>query len=653
MGLEVPELDDRTFEELLEDARKRIPVHTEEWTDYNVHDPGITILELLAWVAESDLYRLDQITDSHLQKFLALLDARPRPPKPATARLRLEPHPGVVGQTIPTGEPLAVEDVTGAVRTFETDAPVTLTDASVAAVVTDHGHGRTDNTIANRSDGMYFLALGERAERGSSMYVGFEGDPFMGGILELAAKFHTRNLPAPASHGEEEPTFEPSVEVAWEYCTNYDGWYRDVNWENLRVLRDETRQLYQGGTVRLERPENWNPDPAEILDHPRPLRWIRCTVAKAGHEIPPQLDTLYVNAVTATHRSTVTNEQLSRVGGGEVTTARPGQVFTFEHAPVLEATVTVGGDRWKLVDDFDGSGPADNHYVLDQAAGQIRFGDEVRGAVPEPGLRVVANRYVHGGGAAGNVSPAATWTFRDRFRDVGIASQSVSGGRDAETIDEARAGLRRDADTPYRAVTADDYRYVATNTPGLRFGRATAVVEAATRPADERAACEPHKEVRVVVVPFSTRDRPQPSEGFVDAVRCHVQTHRLLTDRVTVEPPRYVGVGVRTEIGLRSGYAESERIAAIEEALDAFLHPLNGFDGDGWPFGRRVYLSELYEVIAGVEGIDCVFDVSVSPSGERGIDSEGNVLVGKTGLVTPTDHDVTVRREYGDCRGES
>ena len=39
MGVEMPDLDDRSYEELLADARKRIPVHAEQWTDHNAHDP--------------------------------------------------------------------------------------------------------------------------------------------------------------------------------------------------------------------------------------------------------------------------------------------------------------------------------------------------------------------------------------------------------------------------------------------------------------------------------------------------------------------------------------------------------------------------------------------------------------------------------------
>lgn len=653
MGLEVPDLDDRTFEELLEDVRKRIPVHTEDWTDHNLHDPGITILETLAYVADSELYRLDRITDEHIEKYLALLGEPPRPPKSATAMLGLDPPPGVVGRPIPPDTTIAAEPVGGPVRLFETETPVMLTDASVGAVISEHPDGRSDLTTANRSAGMSYPAFGEAATEGSSLYIGFDGDPFVGGLLDLGIDFHEAGVPEPATHGDEESTFEPSVSVAWEYCPVDEDWHRDEAWTGLAVIRDETKELYEGGIVRLERPSDWPPPSDEMLDYPRPLRWIRCTIVDDGHEIAPRFNQVYTNPVRASHRSIVTDERLVRPDGGEETSARPDQTFAFANAPVLSATVTVGGETWDEVDSFDASGPDDEHYVLDAAAGTIRFGDELGGQIPEPGQEVVAEEYVHGGGAAGNVSANADWQFiDDELAGVGVDRRSVDGGRDADTVEDALGRIQRDRNTPFRAVTTDDYAYVATHTPGLRFGRAAAVVEEAVQPDDRSGECESGKRVRVVIVPFSTHERPEPSDAFLEAVRRHVEKHRLLTDRVSVEPAGYVGVGVSVEIGLETGYSAEGRTAAVESRLNEFLDPLDGYDGEGWPFGRPVYRSEIYETVDAVAGVDCVFDLSLRPTGDGGLDDEGSVTIANTALVYPTDHTVSVRRDYGSCGGE-
>ena len=73
MPLEIPQLDDRNFEELVKEAVARIPVHTPEWTNFNESDPGVTLVELFAFLTESLLYRSNQIPERNRKKFLSLL----------------------------------------------------------------------------------------------------------------------------------------------------------------------------------------------------------------------------------------------------------------------------------------------------------------------------------------------------------------------------------------------------------------------------------------------------------------------------------------------------------------------------------------------------------------------------------------------------
>ena len=76
MTLPSENLDDKTFEELVKEAVSRIPVYAPEWTDYNVHDPGITFIELFAWLVEMQIYRLNRVTGESYRKFLTLVRIR-------------------------------------------------------------------------------------------------------------------------------------------------------------------------------------------------------------------------------------------------------------------------------------------------------------------------------------------------------------------------------------------------------------------------------------------------------------------------------------------------------------------------------------------------------------------------------------------------
>ena len=73
MTLPMENLDDKSFGDLVRDAVARIPVYAPQWTDHNKTDPGITLIELLAWIVEMQIYRLNKVSDRSRLKFLKLL----------------------------------------------------------------------------------------------------------------------------------------------------------------------------------------------------------------------------------------------------------------------------------------------------------------------------------------------------------------------------------------------------------------------------------------------------------------------------------------------------------------------------------------------------------------------------------------------------
>src|SRR5450759_4094365 len=83
MALPVPNLDDRRFQDLVDDAKRLVQQRCPEWTDHNVSDPGVTLIELFAWMTEQYLFRLNQVPDKNLVAFLDLIGVRLRPAQPA------------------------------------------------------------------------------------------------------------------------------------------------------------------------------------------------------------------------------------------------------------------------------------------------------------------------------------------------------------------------------------------------------------------------------------------------------------------------------------------------------------------------------------------------------------------------------------------
>jgi predicted phage baseplate assembly protein len=73
MPITVPPVDDRRYADLVAESVARIAVHNPEWTNYNRSDPGITLLELFAFLTENLLYRANQIPERNRLAFLSLL----------------------------------------------------------------------------------------------------------------------------------------------------------------------------------------------------------------------------------------------------------------------------------------------------------------------------------------------------------------------------------------------------------------------------------------------------------------------------------------------------------------------------------------------------------------------------------------------------
>lgn len=106
----VPNLDDRNWEELVREAISLIPKYCPEWTNHNPSDPGITLIELFAWLMEMSIYRLNRVADKNFLAFLDLMGIDLQPPQPARALLTFSLVPGAKNfQVVPEGSSVATD----------------------------------------------------------------------------------------------------------------------------------------------------------------------------------------------------------------------------------------------------------------------------------------------------------------------------------------------------------------------------------------------------------------------------------------------------------------------------------------------------------------------------------------------------------------
>src|SRR4026209_2181847 len=96
-------LDNRTFDQLFQELRRRIPAYAPEWTDHNDSDPGITMLQMFSWLAEVVIYRLNKVPEKNYIKFLELMGIELHQPAPAQAELQFTLVKGAVKATVGAG----------------------------------------------------------------------------------------------------------------------------------------------------------------------------------------------------------------------------------------------------------------------------------------------------------------------------------------------------------------------------------------------------------------------------------------------------------------------------------------------------------------------------------------------------------------------
>lgn len=641
---EIPKLDDRTFEQLFREARLRIPRYAPEWTDFNESDPGITLLQLGAWLTESILYRLNRVPERNYLKFLELLGLELEPALPAEAQLVFTPKGKVVPALVPAGSRVAGQPAGGGdALIFETAADLQPVAMPLADVLVLDGGSFSAVTELNEEPGKTFRPLGWVPQPGNALYLGFEPpDPARPGrVFPLEIRFHCF-LPAAATAGEPvacgTPAPAPPVDLVWEYKRSGAS----KTWRRLNLLADDSAAFTQDGPIQVAGPaessDDLEPFPLAATD---PRFWIRCRLRSGAYPAgaAPEIDFVRVNAVSAVNLSTVFEEVLSPPADG-----LPGLVRTVRFKPVerdsLELWVEgqdVEPERWRRVDDLISSGPDDPHFTLNATAGEVTFGDGANGRIPPAGADVVARRYRWGGGGAGNLPAGAIATPLTPL--VGIDSvtnpRAAAGGRDEQTIAE----LKREAPSRLRhrsrAISAADFAAIAEGAGGV--GRAHAI--ALAHP--DHPGVDVPGAVTVIVVP-DRGDVPRvPSAELLRSVCGYLEEFRLLTTEVYVRGPVYVPVEVGARLIVRRYAALDKVVRDVTARLAEYLDPLvRGFGEDLYPTRLIDVILNVPDVVAvPLEGFELTVDGQPQPRDGR------QVRIAPEGLVYGGEHRLVAVRE--------
>jgi predicted phage baseplate assembly protein len=613
-------LDDRSFQELVNEARLRISRRCPEWTEHNVSDPGITLVELFAWLTETIIFRLNRVPEKLHVTLLELLGIQIAPPSAATTTLRFRlSAPATEPVTIPAGE-----TEVGTVRTageeavvFQTSEDFTIPPARPIAYAVKRGGAVKDVGVAGgvaRPKGPDQLAFGTPPTPGDALYIGFD--------TSLANMLLEVDVDCSQARGAGVDPEDPPLR--WEVSCAEE----ETGWLEADVIEDLTGGFnYGAGKVTVQLPARHSAVP--IAGHRG--YWVCCRLdskTRSGetgvaYTHPPEIRSISAAPIGAVIPAAHSARQLEETLGTSDGTS--GQVFELRYSPVLETAPEEflevldpeggGWERWELRESFVESKPGDRHYVLDLASGQVELGPAIRtpdgswrqyGAVPAKGATLRFSRYRHGGGRDGNVAPGTLTVLKGSIPGVATVTNLTPalGGVDPESLESARTRAAMEIRTRYRAVTTEDFEFLC--------GEAT--------PRVARAVCVPPGEdglVRVHILPeVSPADRQltleelSPDESLLAEVGAYLDERRLIGTTVELTPVKLHGVSVVVNLQA-SASADLERVEQdVAYALYTYLNPLVGGSvdglGEGWEFGRALNQGELYGVVRSIEGVEFI-----------------------------------------------
>ncbi len=260
--LQVPRLDGDDYEKIFERAKARIPTLTQEWTNFNAADPGITTLQTFAWLYDTLHYYMNASGEAHKLKYFKLLGIEPVE-RPAACVLALE---GEGPLDVPRGARVWADDVP-----FETQEAFAGEANRLCAVYLDEGGRLADLSPRAGVDGGFAPLFAPGTAPGAALYLGF-AKPFAARAklyLEIEAQPRT-------PFGED---FSLAA-FAWEA---FDG----EEWRAVRAERDETCGFLKSGFVTLcfDAPCA----PAAPQEGMAKACYVRCRLAENHFDLTPRL----------------------------------------------------------------------------------------------------------------------------------------------------------------------------------------------------------------------------------------------------------------------------------------------------------------------------------------------------------------------------
>ena len=269
--LKVPQLDDITYEQIMQRAVGRIPGMTDQWTDFNYHDPGITVLSTYAWLVDMLNYYMDATGDIHILKYLKLLGLNQRTSHHAKAYMGIGGEPD--GVEIPKGMRLYAQDTC-----FEVAQTQEIMENPFLSYISEIDGEGIDLTAFAGVDGEYARLFAEEFTDCAIAYLGFEKELSGQVMIQVSVEENEKRAPF------DDDFFMSSLK--WQYHGS-DGWM------DITEMKDLTNGFLRNGMIHIHIPDQT--EPFTHKDGEASAHYIRCILQTYTYDVQPKLGSVYVN----------------------------------------------------------------------------------------------------------------------------------------------------------------------------------------------------------------------------------------------------------------------------------------------------------------------------------------------------------------------
>lgn len=642
--------DSQSFLEIVEKAEENIQTIYPAWTNYNLADSGMTLLELFAYMTEMQQFHLEQLGTSHYMAFLHLLGICPKGFQAARVYAKLE---GVKDSFLLHKGTKVLADT----LVFEAEQSIYI----------------EKEDILLEENLQPFYPFGERPETESHYNIRLRHKLEKNTVHTLYFNLYDE-YPVPRNPIDKKE-FIPFIELQLEY---YDG----MEYRACKIEKDTTFGLLQKGTVqfcfdgnmgmfeneyRLRLTARGEYDTAPILkgihfsmvpfvQKDTKIECRKFVLSKNNNEFYEIVadswfavkgeTNVYIRMekgwkqtkefssyIYEEKRHFVFAREIFKEIADDITiclvsrqaedlaqgfvcygTGMPNQQFFLPDHNVLGSSFGIWIEEsqayyipWFPVSDFGKAGKQDRCYVIDEEAGILKFGNGKQGRMPKGKIEIIS--YAVCAGSNGNIQKDQISGFYHERKTVRIYNPfPATGGKKPESVNDCLGRYEENNKIKNRAVTREDYEEIIKKTPGLRIKKVKVF------PSEMK-----ENSLEIVVQPFTNRKRILKGNAYDKNIIHLLEKRKMLGTHIIIKKPEYIDIFIQLEVMVKSRYLEVEK--RIEEHIRKY------FD-EQMDFGKTIVYSRVFGYIDTLPETAAICSLEIQAGGKGVVrDDNGDIHI--------------------------